>query len=100
MEWVKLFNELEKTGGEIPLKSTRQEIMDFKDNKVWQDVKEQLILELIKARDEFERLGEGHDRNEISYLQGQCFAIRSTLEMPDTLINSIKTEGEESDEPS
>lgn len=96
--WIKIFERLEKEGGSLPVVSTENELKAFKDNKVWVDISNQLIYDLILARDDLENLGEGYDRNAISYLQGQCYAIRDLLAMPDTLMNSLKKEGEDPDE--
>ncbi len=101
-EWKDKFKELELlgSGGKVPLKSSIRDIQAFADNRVWQDISEQLMFLLISMRDDLEAIGEGHDRNEITYLQGQCLLARHVLSMPETFINSFKKEGEEElDEP-
>ena len=94
-KWKGKLKILELEGGDLPILSTKREVDDFKDNRVWADISNQLLHSLISARDDLEAMGEGFDRNAISYLQGQCYAIRDLLSLPDTLINSLKTEEEE-----
>ncbi len=101
MEWKDKFKELELngSGGKVPLKSSIRDIKAFVDNRVWQDISEQLMFLLISSRDNLEVMGEGHERDEITYIQGQCLLARHVLDMPETFINSFKKEGEEPDEP-
>jgi len=97
-EWIKLFKAIEEKGSDMPFESTKRDIEIFKESRAWIDISSQLMCLLIAARDDLEQLGEGYDRNAISYLQGQCYILRCILSMPDTIINSLKKEGEE-DEP-
>ena len=95
--WVKIFEKLDREGGELSFTATKGEIERFKTSTTWTDISNQLITLLVAARDELEIMGEGVDRNAISYLQGQCYAIKDLLSLPDTLINNLQKEGE--DEP-
>ena len=97
-EWKDKLKELELKGGQVPLKSSIRDLKALGDNRAWQDISEQLMLLLVSIRDDLEVMGEGHDRNEITYLQGQCLLARHVLSMPETFINSFKKEGEP-DEP-
>ena len=98
--WKIRFKTLDKEGGDLPpMSSTKREIENFKNNRVWIDISNLVLYALASARDELEIMGEAVDRNAISYVQGQCYTIRDLMDLPDTLINSLKTEKEELDEP-
>ncbi len=97
--WRIKFKDLEREGEDLPpINSTEREIEDFKSNRVWLDISNLILYALSAARDDMEIMGEGVDRNAISYIQGQCYTIRDLLDLPDTLINSFEKEEEEKDE--
>jgi hypothetical protein len=64
------------------ISSTIQDIDDFESNRVWRDISNTLVSWLIVRRDELETMGEGVDRNAISYKQGEIFNIRLVLNLP------------------
>lgn len=91
------FKALEKksfTGefSDIPIRSSKRDLQVFRESTSWNDIVNHLLYSLLSLRDDLETLGEGHDRNEISYVQGQIFIIRSMLELPEHLEDLVKGE--------
>lgn len=83
----KLLTEREKAGWELAeTRATVIELRHLLDSMVWRDIQDTIVSWLIALRDELEEMGEGVDRNEISFAQGRLAALRLVLHLPTALI--------------
>lgn len=62
--------------------STIHDIDEFESNRVWQDIRNTLISWLINRRDSLEIMGEGYEREDITYIQAESHIMRCLLNLP------------------
>ena len=70
--------------------STAHDIEEFESNRVWSDIRNTLISWLITRRDALEEMGEGHSRDEITYVQAESHMVRCLLNLPAALKSKLE----------
>ncbi|MBT7187083.1 hypothetical protein HN911_07080 [Candidatus Bathyarchaeota archaeon] len=100
MHLVEMIKVLEE-GGELHLQTTPVDWDRFGSGPLWGDMRKVLSMMIASARDEMETIGkeDAVTLQDFAFLQGQCYAIRSFLEIPERIVDRLKEsdEGEQTD---
>ena len=95
-ESKEIYSSLERSFDklDLPIVSSEKMLEDLKDSFAWKDIRNHLIELLVGLRDRLEEAGEGVDRNVITYIQAEIYAIRLFIDLPDILISNLEAEKE------
>jgi len=91
IDWKVVLSDLEHGKDSNAIKVTESEVKDFKERSVvWQWMQHTLTEQLVTLRDTLEVMGSDYSPNDIVHTQAEIFAIRSLLDLPDTLLNYLE----------
>ena len=86
-------------GQDLHLQTTPVDWERFENGDLWGDMRKVLAMMLAGVRDEMETIGKEDEvtMQDFAFLQGECYAIRSFLEIPDRIVDRLKEtdEGEQ-----
>lgn len=96
--WGRELQHLMDIEGEEPLFTSISDLKALLNSPGWEDVSRVMYGTIMAIRDDLELMGEGRDRNEMSHAQGEIYALRVILDLPNIMIENLEADAKEQED--